>query len=71
MYQVTLGFLVLLAAILGTVTIPVAVVQILGAVATHVPDAHLLLPGLLGLWRLTVSKKNIYVLETTHDSHNQ
>lgn len=53
-YQVTLGFLVLLSAILGTIPIPLAVVQVLGAAATHVPDTHLLLPRLLGLWGLTV-----------------
>lgn len=52
-YQVTLGFLVLLPAILGTIPIPLAVVQVLGAAATHVPDTHLLLPRLLGLWGLT------------------
>lgn len=65
MYQVTLGFLVLLPAILGSITIPVAVVQVLGAVATHVPHAHLLLPGLLRLWRLAVSKN------AKHHNRNQ
>lgn len=59
-YQVTLGFLVLLPAILGTIPIPLAVVQVLGAAPTHVPDTHLLLPRLLGLWGLTVSRKAEY-----------
>lgn len=65
LYQVTLGFLGLLPAILGTITIPVAVVQVLGAVATHVPHTHLLPPGLLGLGRLAVSKN------ANHPKRNQ
>lgn len=56
-YQVTLDFLVLLPAILGTIPIPLAVVQVLGAAATHVPDTHLLLPRLLGLWGFTVNSE--------------
>lgn len=56
-YQVTLRFLVLLPAILGTIPIPLAVVQVLGAAATHVPDTHLLLLRLLGLWGLTMKSE--------------
>lgn len=64
-YQVVLAFLGLLPAILGTITIPVAVVQLLGAAATIVPDTHLLLPRLLGLWGLAVSKN------AKHHNRNQ
>lgn len=64
-YQVGLDFLVLFVTIWSIVSIPFAVVQVLGAATAHVPNTHLFLPGLLGLWGLTVEQEET---ETIHQT---
>lgn len=56
-----LCLLVLVTTILGTISIPSAVVQVLVAAAAQAPNTHLFLPRLLRLWGLAVSRQNIRI----------